>query len=83
MRPTVSIDSAGDLAAPEHGGSNEPLRAAVARLTPDRRAVVVMHYWLDYTLPEIASVLDIPEGTVHSRLSRALKDLRSAMEVPA
>lgn len=83
VRPTVSIDSAGDLAAPEHGGSNEPLRAAVARLTPDRRAVVVMHYWLDYTLPEIASVLDIPEGTVHSRLSRALKDLRSAMEVPA
>ena len=82
-KPTVSIDDALDLAAPEHAPADGALRAAVGNLAPDRRTVVVMRYWLDYTLPEIAAVLDVPEGTVHSRLSRALNDLRSAMEVPA
>ena len=82
-KPTVSIDAAGDLAAPEHAPADAALRAAVGNLAPDRRTVVVMHYWLDYTLPEIAAILEIAEGTAHSRLARALKDLRSAMEVPA
>jgi RNA polymerase sigma-70 factor, ECF subfamily len=57
------------------------LEAAVARLRPDRRTVVVLRYWLDLTPPEIAAVLALPVGTVHSRLARALADLRSHLEV--
>jgi RNA polymerase sigma-70 factor (ECF subfamily) len=66
----------GSLEAP--GGSE--LAHAVARLTPDRRAVVVLRYWLDYTPNEIAETLDVPVGTVHSRLGRALIDLRKELE---
>jgi len=43
--------------------------------------VIVLHYWLDYSLEEIAEVLGVPLGTVASRLSRGLADLRSDLEV--
>jgi RNA polymerase sigma-70 factor, ECF subfamily len=53
---------------------------AVAALAPERRVVVVLHYWLDYTLQEIADALALPIGTVSSRLSRARAELRDAMK---
>lgn len=55
------------------------LQVAVALLPPDRRTVVVMRYWLDLTPPEIAESLELPLGTVHSRLGRALADLRERL----
>jgi RNA polymerase sigma-70 factor (ECF subfamily) len=56
------------------------IAAAVAGLTPVRRLVVVLHYWLDYSVDEIAAQLELPVGTVASRLSRALAQLRSTLE---
>ena len=53
---------------------------AVAKLPPPRRLVVVLHYWLDLTVDEIAATLDVPYGTVASRLSRALAGLRVVLE---
>ncbi len=49
-------------------------------LQPARRAVIVLHYWLDLSADEIADRLEIPYGTVASRLSRGLADLRLALE---
>jgi RNA polymerase sigma-70 factor, ECF subfamily len=49
---------------------------AVRALDPARRAVVVLRFWLDWSLEQIAESLDIPVGTVSSRLSRALAELR-------
>ena len=49
-------------------------------LTPDQRAVLVAHYYLDLTDPAAAEALDIPEGTMKSRLSRATAALRAALE---
>ena len=72
--PEPSAEWAGGL------GEAEDARRAVAALTPDRRAVIVMRYWLDLTPTEIAEALDIPVGTVNSRIARALNDLRSALE---
>jgi RNA polymerase sigma-70 factor, ECF subfamily len=63
----------------DRAGRDGDLQAAVAGLDPDRRAVVVMRYWLDLTPPEIAETLDLPVGTVHSRLARALADLRATL----
>ncbi|MEX0674450.1 MAG: sigma-70 family RNA polymerase sigma factor [Gaiellaceae bacterium] len=52
---------------------------AVAALGEGKRLVVVLHYWLDFPLEEIAGVLGLPVGTVASRLSRALAELRVAL----
>ena len=62
------------------GDSSGEVAAAVAGLTPVRRLVVVLHYWLDYSVEEIAAQLELPVGTVASRLSRALAQLRSDLE---
>ena len=51
---------------------------ALAELSVERRAVIVMRYLLEYTPSEIAEVLDLPTGTVNSRLRRALDQLGSA-----
>ena len=59
---------------------DEELQEALRRLGPERRVVIALHYWLDYTTPEIAEVLGVPVGTVNSRLARALRDLRHHLE---
>jgi RNA polymerase sigma-70 factor (ECF subfamily) len=56
------------------------LFAALWRLDPERRAIVALRYWLDYSPAEIAELLEVPVGTVSSRLSRALAELRNELE---
>jgi RNA polymerase sigma-70 factor (ECF subfamily) len=53
----------------------DELAGALATLSPERRAVVVLRYVLEYTPGEIAELLELPRGTVNSRLRRALDDL--------
>jgi RNA polymerase sigma factor (sigma-70 family) len=48
---------------------------AIGRLAPDQRAVIVLRYLLEHTPGEIAQMLDLPRGTVNSRLRRALDEL--------
>ena len=48
----------------------------LATIDPAQRAVVVLHYYLDLTLPETAATLGIPVGTAKSRLNRALEAMR-------
>ena len=53
---------------------------AVIQQLPDRqRAVVVLRFYEDLPLTDIARVLDCPEGTVRSALHRALKRLRRTL----
>ncbi|MBA2642699.1 MAG: RNA polymerase sigma factor [Actinobacteria bacterium] len=53
---------------------------AVAALAEKKRIVVVLHYWLDLPLEEIAGVLGLPVGTVASRLARAKTELLPVLE---
>jgi RNA polymerase sigma-70 factor (ECF subfamily) len=53
--------------------------AALARLAPEHRAVVVMRYLLEFTPGEIAKTLDLPRGTVNSRLRRGLDALEGEL----
>jgi RNA polymerase sigma-70 factor, ECF subfamily len=53
---------------------------AVAALAAGKRVVIVLHYWLDLPLDEIAGVLGLPVGTVASRLARAKDELRAVLE---
>lgn len=52
---------------------------ALRSLGPEQRAVVVMRYVLDYTPGEIAELLDLPRGTVNSRLRRGLDALAGSI----
>ncbi len=54
---------------------SDALLDAVRRLGPEQRALVALRYLFEYTPGEIARVLDIPRGTVNSRLRRALDRL--------
>ncbi|MGE5674581.1 MAG: RNA polymerase sigma factor [Mycobacterium leprae] len=54
---------------------------AVRRLDERYRAVVVLRFLNDMSLEEIATALEIPLGTVKSRLHTALKQLRTELEV--
>jgi RNA polymerase sigma-70 factor (ECF subfamily) len=54
------------------------LRQALGTLDPEWRAIVVLHYFLEYPLPEVARMVGIPLGTAKSRLHRAIALLRSA-----
>jgi len=50
--------------------------ARIGALSPEHRAVIVLRYVLEYTPGEIASLLDLPRGTVNSRLRRGLDQLK-------
>ena len=54
----------------------DALLGAVNRLTADERIVVVLRFWADLPLEAIAERLEMPLGTVKSRLHRALGRLR-------
>ena len=54
--------------------------AALAVLDADQRAAVVLRHLLEYTPGEIADLLEIPRGTVNSRLRRALDRLAVELE---
>ena len=66
-------------AARDDDADDREALAAVAALSPERRAVVVLRHLLDYSPPEIAEMLDLPVGTVNSRLGRALAELRERL----
>jgi RNA polymerase sigma-70 factor (ECF subfamily) len=64
----------------QHGSSwSEGVVAALARLTPEHRAVIVLRHLLEYTPGEIAELLELPRGTVNSRLRRGLDQLAAAL----
>jgi RNA polymerase sigma-70 factor (ECF subfamily) len=76
----VHVEAGTEQAPGEVPAPGSEVADAVARLPGDRRAVVVMRYWLGFAPSEIAAILDLPVGTVHSRLGRALADLRKELE---
>jgi RNA polymerase sigma-70 factor, ECF subfamily len=58
------------------------LTRALGRLGTDMRAVVVCRFYLDWSVDQTATALDIPTGTVKSRLARALERLQRELESP-
>ena len=65
-------DPAEELAAQSDG---ESVRAAIAELPESLRAVVVLRYYEDMSMEQMATVLDIPIGTVKHRLFMAKRML--------
>jgi RNA polymerase sigma factor (sigma-70 family) len=59
---------------------NDQLDRGFRRLSPEQRAVIVLHHYLGLSLVESAEILAIPLGTMQSRLNRATQAMRAAIE---
>lgn len=82
----LPIDGSAELA--EHDSTirivdRDALERAFARLSPEHRAVVVLHHHVGLPLPEIAEIVRVPVGTVKSRLHYATRALRVALGADA
>ena len=63
--------------------TRDALERGFRRLPPEQRAAFVLHHYLGLSLGEIAETLDVPKGTVKSRLRYATSSLRAALEADA
>jgi len=61
--------------------ARQQLAAALAKLNAGERDVLLLYAWGDLSYDEIANALHIPGGTVRSRLSRARRKLRKALQI--
>lgn len=82
-RPAVSIEAAEGIA--ENSALSDPLARnrlvqALESLAPDARAVLMLVAVEGHSYQEIAEILEIPIGTVMSRLSRARQMLRQKLQ---
>jgi RNA polymerase sigma-70 factor (ECF subfamily) len=75
LRAEAGDEALAGVAAPEEARLAEGVLEAIRSLSPEHRAVIVLRHLLEYTPGEIARLLDLPRGTVNSRLRRALDDL--------
>ena len=84
---TVPLEESLPLGAPSSGADSieasedrQAVRQALAQLTPEHRQVVVLRYFADLTVPQVARSAGVREGTVKSRLHRALRHMRELLE---
>ena len=61
----------------------DQLERGFLRLNAEMRAVIVLHHYLDLSLPDVAAALAIPLGTAKSRLHRATGLMRAALDADA
>ncbi len=83
LRRELAADAADALEAPPDerpAPFSDELMTALQELGPEQRAVVALRYLLDFTPGEIARALELPRGTVNSRLRRALDRLAPLVE---
>jgi len=87
LRGCVSLDEIGDLAEPPSEPlpevDPERLQQALNNLPEVFRTPIVLYYFEDFTYRDIAEQMDMPIGTVMSRLARAKAYLRSWLLQPA
>ncbi|MDQ6793555.1 MAG: sigma-70 family RNA polymerase sigma factor [Chloroflexota bacterium] len=69
--------ASGDFVTPI--ANRELLARAFVRLTPDHRIVVVLRFYLDLSIDQIADRVGVPSGTVKSRLHHAVRELGLAL----
>jgi RNA polymerase sigma-70 factor, ECF subfamily len=74
------VETQGTADAQGSTAATDQLERGFRRLTPEQRAVLVVHHYLGLADAEAAIVLDIPVGTMKSRLNRATAALRAALE---
>jgi RNA polymerase sigma-70 factor (ECF subfamily) len=61
----------------------DQLETAIRRLSVDHRTVLVLHHYADIPAERVAQILDVPIGTVYSRLHHAMHAMRAALDADA
>ena len=61
-------------------GDTLHVRAALARLSPQQRAIVYLTYWEDLAIPTVADRLGVSEGTIRRQLARSKTRLREVLQ---
>jgi RNA polymerase sigma-70 factor (ECF subfamily) len=61
----------------------DQLETAIRRLSVNHRTVLVLHHYADIPLDRVAEILEIPIGTVYSRLHHAMRAMRAALDADA
>jgi RNA polymerase sigma factor (sigma-70 family) len=74
----VLVDAVAPAGEPE---SRTAVTAALARLPQRKREALVLRYWLDLPLAEIATTMGVRTGTVKALISRGLDALALDLEV--
>jgi RNA polymerase sigma-70 factor, ECF subfamily len=80
LRRGIDADPVEPAPADPAQAPGEEMMEALARLPVEQRAVVVLRYLLEYTPGEIGRMLELPRGTVNSRLRRGLDQLRALID---
>jgi len=83
---TVPLDEAAEIAESDdtnelliYNEDHHELVKALALLSPEQKEVIILRYFTELTVPEIAKATNTREGTIKSRLSRALDRLHEIM----
>jgi RNA polymerase sigma-70 factor, ECF subfamily len=82
VRDETVLDAVAATRVPDEGLAaelRERLPGLLDRVSPASRAVLVLHYLDGMRLGEVAAVLEVPVGTIKSRLAYGLASLRRAM----
>ena len=74
----VPLEELAEQPAPE--GADRELHEAIQKLERELRLTVVLHYMEGYKVREIAEILELPPGTIKTRLARAKRQLRERLE---
>jgi RNA polymerase sigma factor (sigma-70 family) len=68
-----------ETASPESDRDHERLRAAIRALPEEQRAAIALFHFEELSVAEVAVALDVPAGTVKTRLMHARRKLRAAL----
>lgn len=76
-KPNLPLDA--DVPYTEEDDAHLDVKATILALPQKQRLPAMLYYFERYSVREIALIMELPEGTVHSRLSRAREQLRKEL----
>lgn len=81
LEAAVAAEPVATLELSDASASRRALQTALAALPPDQRAAIALFYLEDLSVAEIAAALDVPAGTIKTRLMAARDKLKAAFGV--
>lgn len=80
LASALAEEPVAELPDPDFGSTAAKLRTAIRALPPDQRAAITLFHLEEMGVAEIAVALDVPVGTIKTRLMHGRRKLRAALE---